>query len=100
AGMERSGDKPLIEDERFAVKITSVEVELKALEMSCLRVLANDRARKDKKPDPASSILKIKGSEIQQQITELLVEAVGPYATPYQLHDDRWNEPPIGPDYA
>jgi alkylation response protein AidB-like acyl-CoA dehydrogenase len=55
------------------------------------------------KPDPASSILKIRGSEIQQTITELLMEAVGPFALPYQLpHDDseRWNEPPIGPEWA
>ena len=36
------------------------------------------------KPDPASSILKIKGSEIQQAITELLMEAIGPYALPDQ----------------
>ena len=55
------------------------------------------------KPDPASSILKIKGSEIQQIITELLLEVVGPYALPDQIpHDEseRWNEPPIGPDWA
>src|SRR5204862_23844 len=83
ATLEHSGDKPLIEDERFRAKIAAVEVELKALEMTQLRVVAAERNRKDKKPDPASSILKIKGSEIQQTITELLVEVVGPYALPY-----------------
>ena len=37
----------------------------------------------------------------QQTISELLMEAIGPYALPDQFrHDDRWNEPPIGPDYA
>ena len=59
--------------------------------------------RRSNKPDPASSILKIKGSEIQQAITELLLEVVGPYALPDQVpHDEseRWNEPPIGPDWA
>ena len=48
-------------------------------------------------------MLKIKGSEIQQTITELLLEVVGPYALPDQVpHDEseRWNEPPIGPEWA
>ena len=84
-------------------KIAAIEVELKALEMTQLRVVAAERNRKGNKPDPASSILKIKGSEIQQGITELLMEAIGPYALPDQFRhteDDRWNEPPIGPDYA
>jgi pimeloyl-CoA dehydrogenase large subunit len=100
AALERVGDKPLIEDERFREKIAAVEVELKALEMTQLRVVAAARDRNE--PDPASSILKIKGSEIQQAISELLLEAVGPYALPQETHDDsdRWNEPPIGPEWA
>ena len=70
AAMERIGDKPLIEDERFAMKVAAVEVELKALEMTQLRVVAAERNRKrSNKPDPASSILKIKGTEIQQGIS-------------------------------
>ena len=103
AAMERAGDKPLIEDERFREKLAAVEVELKALEMTQLRVVAAERHRTDNKPDPASSILKIKGSEIQQATTELLLEVVGPYAMPYQPEredDERWNEPPIGPEWA
>src|SRR5216683_3495629 len=102
AAMERDGDKPLIEDERFRAKLAAVEVELKALEMTQLRVVADARHNGDK-PDPKSSILKIKGSEIQQAITELLLELVGPYALPYQreyLEDERWNEPPVGPEWA
>jgi pimeloyl-CoA dehydrogenase large subunit len=102
AAFERSGDKRLIEDERFAMKIAAVEVQLKALEMTQLRVVAAERDN-DGKPDPASSILKIRGSEIQQSISELLLEAVGPYALPDQApHDEseRWNEPPIGPEWA
>jgi pimeloyl-CoA dehydrogenase large subunit len=103
AGMERAGDKPLIDDERFREKLAAVEVELKALEMTQLRVVAAERRRTDNKPDPASSILKIKGSEIQQATTELLMEVVGPYAMPYQPEredEERWNEPPIGPEWA
>jgi pimeloyl-CoA dehydrogenase large subunit len=103
AALEQSGGKPLIADERFRAKIAAVEVELKALEMTQLRVVAAERARNGNKPDPASSILKIKGSEIQQTITELLLEVVGPYALPDQTaHDEteRWNEPPVGPDWG
>src|SRR5712692_6018669 len=100
AGKVESGGKPVIEDERFRMKIAAVEVELKALEMTQLRVVAAARDRNE--PDPASSILKIKGSEIQQAISELLLEAIGPYALPQETHDDgdRWNEPPIGPEWA
>ena len=103
AALERDGDTPLIEDERFREKLAAVEVELKALEMTQLRVVAAERHRTDNKPDPASSILKIKGSEIQQATTELLLEVVGPYALPYQPEhedDERWNEPPIGSEWA
>ena len=104
AAIEQSGGKPLLADERFRAKIAAVEVELKALEMTQLRVVAAERSREgNNKPDPASSILKIKGSEIQQIITELLLEVVGPYALPDQVaHDesDRWNEPPVGPEWA
>jgi pimeloyl-CoA dehydrogenase large subunit len=103
ASLERVGDRPLIEDERFREKLAAVEVELKALEMTQLRVVANERRREKGKPDPASSILKIKGSEIQQATTELLMDVVGPYALPYQgsPEDDAFsNEPPIGPDWA
>jgi len=103
AALEHADDRPLIEDERFRAKIAAVEVELKALEMTQLRVVAAERNRKGNRPDPASSILNIKGSEIQQTISELLMEVVGPYALPYQpeyLDEERWNEPPVGPDCA
>src|ERR1700758_4490022 len=103
AALERADDRPLLEDERFRAKIAAVEVELKALEMTLPPVVTAERTRKGNRPDPASSILKIKGSEIQQTISELLLEVVGPYALPYQpeyLDEERWNEPPVGPDWA
>jgi pimeloyl-CoA dehydrogenase large subunit len=102
AAREMSGGRPLIEDLRFREKLTAVEIDLKALEMTQLRVVAADAKRGDTgKPDPASSILKIKGSEIQQATTHLLMQVMGPYAAPYlPEHDDRWNEPSDVPDYA
>jgi alkylation response protein AidB-like acyl-CoA dehydrogenase len=95
-----SGGGRMIDDMRFREKIASLEIELKALEMTQLRVVSNERQGRSNKPDPASSILKLKGSEIQQGISELLMEVVGPYAVPYQPGAEGWNEPPIGADYA
>ena len=83
AGKVMNGDRSLMEDSRFAEKVAAVEVELKALEMTQLRVLAEDAKRRSNMPNPASSILKIKGSEIQQATTELLMEVAGPLALPF-----------------
>jgi pimeloyl-CoA dehydrogenase large subunit len=100
AALEQSGGRPLIEDPRFQEKLAAVEVELKALEMTQLRVVADERKLEKGKQNPASSILKLKGSVIQQQLTELLMEVVGPYMLPYQREFDGRNEAPVGPDYA
>ena len=100
AALERVGDRPLIDEPHFREKVAAVEVELKALEMTQLRVVADERKRERGKPNPASSILKIKGSELQQATTELLMDVVGPYVLPYDPHEGGGNEPPVGPDYA
>ena len=100
AAIERSGDRPLIDDPKFREKLAAVEIELKALEMTQLRVVADERKLEKGRQNPASSILKLKGSVIQQQLTELVMEVVGPYAMPYQRDFDGRNEPVIGPDYA
>ena len=106
ATLEHVGGEPMIRNPRFREKLAAAEVELKALEMTQLRVVAAERTRERGKPDPASSVLKIKGSEIQQMTTELMLDVVGPYAIPYvpERDDERWhdlpNEPAIGPDYA
>jgi pimeloyl-CoA dehydrogenase large subunit len=100
AAIERSGDLPLIDDPKFREKLAAVEIELKALEMTQLRVVADERKMEKGRQNPASSILKLKGSVIQQQLTELVMEVVGPYAMPYQRDFDGRNEPAIGPEYA
>ena len=51
--------------------------------MSVMRVLANE-AKHPGKPDPVSSVLKLRGSELQQEATELLVDVLGPSALPYR----------------
>ncbi len=79
-----AGDGALWDSEAFRHKVTSIEIELKALEMTQLRVVAAERDHGNK-PNPASSILKIKGSEIQQATTELALQMAGPFALAY--HD-------------
>ncbi len=96
ARLEFAGGAPLSEDLRFQERIAEIEVELKALEMTQLRVVADERRQVKGKPNPASSILKIKGSNIQQALTELVMDVVGPYVLPYQWHEDGSNEPVIG----
>jgi pimeloyl-CoA dehydrogenase large subunit len=100
ASLERVGDVPLIDTPRFREKLAAVEIELKALEMTQLRVVAGESRREKGKPDPASSILKIKGSEIQQATTELLMDVVGPFAMPFVPEEEGRNEPTDGPDWA
>ena len=67
--------RPLAEDPRMAARIAEIENELVALELTALRVVANSA---DGKPHPASSVLKLRGSELQQAATELIVDLAGP----------------------
>jgi alkylation response protein AidB-like acyl-CoA dehydrogenase len=99
ARTELEDDKPLLANPFFKRKIAELEVDLTALEYTELRTLAGEAAGKG--PGPESSLLKIKGTEIQQRITELALEAVGHYGAPYfRGFGEGDNEHPIGPDYA
>jgi alkylation response protein AidB-like acyl-CoA dehydrogenase len=100
AALEFVGDRKMSEEPHFREKMAAVEIELKALEMTQLRVVADERNRDKGTPNPASSILKLKGSELQQATTELLMDVVGPYVLPYDDSEEGSNEPPVGPDYA
>ncbi len=100
ASLERDGQRPLIEEPIFASRIAQVEAELHALEWMTLRTLA---AKEGGAGLPYGSILKVRGTELQQKMTELQVEALGDvgaivYTNPHLLKD---NKPyPPGPDYA
>jgi len=83
AAAQTKNGKPLIEDARFRDKLSRLEVELMALEITNLRFL--DRMRRTGQPPGADvSMLKIKGTEIQQGLTELMMQAVGPLAQPFK----------------
>jgi alkylation response protein AidB-like acyl-CoA dehydrogenase len=101
ARRETNGGRPLIEDQRFRDRIAQVELELMALEITNLRVISAE-GEKRRAPGPEASILKVKGSEIQQMLTELQMQALGHYALPY-IHDgldDTWSGDPLMPEYA
>jgi pimeloyl-CoA dehydrogenase large subunit len=61
ASKVESGGKPVIEDRGFREKLAAVEIELKALELTQLRVFADEGKHGKGKPNPASSMLKVKG---------------------------------------
>ena len=77
--------------------MAELEIDLTALEFTELRTLAGESSGKG--PGPESSILKIKGTEIQQRLQELALEAVGHYGAPF-LRDLGGHNAGVGPDYA
>jgi alkylation response protein AidB-like acyl-CoA dehydrogenase len=81
--------RPLLEDPRFRDRLTRVEVELMALEITNLRYL--DQLRGGRPPGAEVSLLKIKGTEIQQALTELMMQTAGPLAQAFRPLD------PTGP---
>ncbi len=100
AGIERDGGQALGEGADFKARLAAVETRLAALEITNLRILARDQAGGSVGPE--ASMLKIRGTEIEQDLNELLIESLGYYAAPYQagaVRDD-WNEPPVGPEYG
>src|SRR5262245_18853647 len=82
ARQETKNGRPLIEDPLFGARIAQVEIDLMALEMTQLRVLSAEAQKRA--PGPEASILKIKGTEVQQALSELMMYAVGPYALPFE----------------
>lgn len=75
AAETKTVDGTLLDDPLFAARIAELENELLALELTQLRVVASSA---DGKPNPASSLLKLRGSELQQAATEILTDIAGP----------------------
>jgi alkylation response protein AidB-like acyl-CoA dehydrogenase len=97
------GGGRMIEDPDFRRKLAEMEIKVEALNATELKVFAGRAA--GAAMGPVSSMLKLEGSQAQQAITELALEAVGGYAAPFV--QDTWaeirgekNEPRAGPDYA
>ncbi len=100
ASTETKNGKPLIEDPLFAARIAQVEIDLMALEITNLRALSAEAEKRA--PGPEASLLKIKGTEIQQTLSELMMYAVGPYALPFERDspEEGGMKAVAGPAYA
>ncbi|NKI96777.1 acyl-CoA dehydrogenase family protein [Rhizobacter sp. SG703] len=87
-------------DMRFRDEVAKLEVEIVALEMMVLRVLSAETSGKQSLD--VAGLLKIRGSEIQQRLTELLMLAAGPYSVPF-IHDAMeagWQGDHVGAAYC
>jgi len=87
----------LWDDQTFRRQVSETEIELMALEVQMMRLLAAMSA--DREMGLEASMIKIRRTEILQRLSELKMQAVGYYGQPYikeALIDDRWNEEPVG----
>src|SRR5215471_8422600 len=98
----RARGKPLIEDPAFRQRVAQLEVDIKALEITQFRVVSAYAKAEAGKPDPLSSALKIKGTELLQATTELAMDVGGPLSMPdwAQELEALSNEPELGPAWA
>src|SRR5246127_1067213 len=97
----RAHGKPLSEDPEFRRRIAALETELKSLEITQLRVLSAQKAG-DRRQDPLTAVLKLKGTELLQATTELAMDVAGPLAMPDWADELETlsNEPELGPVWA
>jgi alkylation response protein AidB-like acyl-CoA dehydrogenase len=100
AATQRKNGRPLAQDPLFAARMARLEIDLENMKTTNLRVLA--AAGKGSAPVAESSMLKIRGTEIRQEITSLMRRALGPYAQAYvsEALDEGYNGEPVGPEYA
>ena len=98
ARSERAGGRPLIENPHFAARLARVEIDLMAMATTNLRIVS--QAAAGQAPGVESSMLKVKGTVIRQEINDLTRRAVGPYAMPFVSEALEGANAPIGPDYA
>jgi alkylation response protein AidB-like acyl-CoA dehydrogenase len=100
ARTEMKGGRPLSEDPYFAARVAKVEIELENLKTTTLRVVA--AAAGGGAPGAESSMLKVRGTEVRQEIVSLTRRALGPYAIPFQpdVLKPGANVEAVGPDYA
>ncbi|KRE29495.1 acyl-CoA dehydrogenase [Mycobacterium sp. Soil538] len=77
---ERAKANGLLEDPLFAARLAEAENDVLALELTQMRVTSGSKGGK---PNPASSVLKLRGSQLQQLATELMMEVAGPDILPF-----------------
>ncbi|PJE35570.1 pimeloyl-CoA dehydrogenase large subunit [Pseudooceanicola lipolyticus] len=98
ARAESANGRPLIENPHFAARLARAEIDLMALATSNLRIIS--QAAAGQAPGVESSMLKVKGTIIRQEINDLARRAVGPYAMPFPSESVEGDNDPVGPEYA
>ncbi|MFN3232075.1 MAG: acyl-CoA dehydrogenase family protein [Alphaproteobacteria bacterium] len=100
ASAQTDGEKPLIKDPAFASEIAQCEIGVMGLENTELRIMSQLSAGQP--PGPESSVLNTVATSISQRMSELCVEALDYYATPFKHVRPLYgsNEYFPGPDYA
>ena len=101
AATQKRNGRPLTEDPAFAARLARVEIDLDNMATTNLRVIA--AVAGGGVPGAESSMLKIRGTQIRQEISSLNRKAMGPYAAPFNeeaLKEANPNSPPIGPEAA
>ncbi len=95
-----SDGRRLADDPAFRRKLAEIEIDLAGLEITNARILADAAA--GRQVGERSSILKIAGTDIQQALQTLAVEAIGYYTLPSQRErlEGLPNAPLVGPDHA
>jgi acyl-CoA dehydrogenase len=101
ARQEQMDGGRLIDNAAFAQRLARLEMEVHAVEMSVIRAIQVDQAASPTGL-AVGAILKTRGTDLQQQLEELLVDAIGEYGGVYyeDTHGIPANEPLPGPDYA
>ncbi|MBT1192134.1 hypothetical protein SAMN05444374_11014 [Rhodococcoides kroppenstedtii] len=79
------GDGTLLDDPVFAARFAEIENQVLALELTQLRIVSSYVEGKE---NPASSVLKLRGSELQQLATEILTDVAGPDSLPFEAGED------------
>ena len=92
--------QPLDQDPLFAARMAQVEIDLENMKTTNLRVIA--AVAGGGVPGAESSMLKIRGTEIRQEILSLIRRAVGPYALPFieEAQYEGYADEPVGPKEA
>jgi hypothetical protein len=100
AAKQRRGGRPLLDDPLFAARVARAEIELGNLSTTALRVVA--AVAGGGAPGAESSMLKVKGTELRQEISALARRALGPFAQPFlpEALEDGYNGEPVGPPDA
>jgi alkylation response protein AidB-like acyl-CoA dehydrogenase len=95
---EMRDGRPLIEHPRFSRRLAWLEIRMRALEAIVLGIIN----RPEKATGVDATLLKLRGTEVQQQLLEMMSEAAGPYALPFHPEALRsgWGDEPIGPAFA